>query len=97
MSKTSLWENFRNLKEVREDTIYDCELWAKENGDFQENATLPPTDESVLEFIKDYLNQFDLSEEFPNQWVYEEYCAIKDFYKQHKNNGFTLYRSKPNQ
>ena len=76
MSDTSLWENFRNLKEVREDTIYDCELWAKENGDFEEDATLPPNDESVLKFIKDYINQFDLSEEC-SQSVYDEYCAIK--------------------
>ena len=93
MSETSLWKNFCDTKEIKEDTIYNCELWAKENGDFEEDATLPPTNESILEFIKDYLNQFDLSEEFPSQCVYDEYCAIKNFYKQHKNNGFTLYKS----
>ena len=90
MSETSLWKKFCDMKDIKEDTIYNCELWAKENGDFEKNSTLLPTNQSVLEFIKDYINQFNLSEEC-HQWVYDEYNAIKNFYKKHKSNGFTLY------
>jgi len=93
MNGTSLWNIFCGLKEIKEDTIYNCELWAKENGDFEEDAALSPADESVLEFVKDYINQLDLSAEI-SQSVYDEYHAIENFYKKHKNNGFKLY--KPN-
>ena len=90
--KNSLWEGFCNLKEIKKDTIYNYELWAKENGDFEVDATLPPTNLSVMEFIGNYIEDFDLSKDC-HQWARDEYYAIKNFYEKHKYNEFELYKS----
>ena len=73
MENTSLYEIFKNIREVAEDTVYACYYYAEDEE--------IPSDESVLFFVQEWLDEYETAD--GEKYHQEEYHAIKRFYEEY--------------